>query len=407
MIISGKKEANRRVYTATGTGLNENSASPSTNYINYINNDPVLASNLRQLQDAIFEKFPYIKADNKRNEKKYNEQLEKNQFGKKLKEQFPAFWHNGNIFFEIDVVGNKLIGLYPIDAETMFTIESDEGEIIRYEQRLHKTIEFPPEKILHIKAPSLRTGANGKPLLEPLSYTLARKTDAENYLAGMIKNLNPLLYLELITEDDQQIKAIQNELRNPRNPTDPLKIISLLKDESIGKVDTGTTENFDNINNYIDKQNDEIIRIVQIPPIVAGTVDNSNRSNSEIQERAVFGRTVNAWHTYLTTELKYEFDEKVGWNNFYFEFPVIDDRKKEAALVRAKKIREIGYSLESVHDFLTKEGFELRKSFDEDNSVEKDINDMDSRQPRDKGGIPQKEEDRKKDIENNTKKEAQ
>jgi hypothetical protein len=410
--VTGKKQAVRNVSTATGTNRNESTSSPNADYINFIDNDAVLNSNLRQLQDGVFENYPRIDDAENTKADEYNKQLEKTGFGKKFKNQFVSLWHEGNMFFEVDVVGNKLIGFYEIDANTIKTIESDKGEIISYTQTGvgNKDINLPVNKIIHIKAPSLRTGVRGKALLTPLKYPLNRKQTAENYLAGIIDNLHPLLFLELGESDDDQVTAIQNELRAKREPLDQLKIISLLTDEKVGRVDTGTTDNFEAIRNYINDQNDEIIRVVQIPPIVAGTVDNSNRSNSEIQERAVFGRTAKAWQNFFIDELNRQFEEKVGWKNFSFEFPETDDRKKEAALVRASKFKELGYTPEAIHSTLVEAGFKIEKEFvepEELNGITKDINDMPSRAPRPKEGIPQNEAQRQQDVQNNTKKVSQ
>ena len=403
--VSVKKQALRNVYTATGVP-HEVTSTPSTDFIKYIDEDAVLNSNLRQVQDGIFEKYPRIDDTDNTEAEEQNRQLETVSFGKKLKNQYPALWHNGNMYFEIDVIGNKIIGFYEIDADTMTAVETDKGEVLEYKQKLGPNAEIimPVSKIIHIKAPSLRTGVIGQALLTPLTYPLSRKKVAENYLAGIIQNLNPLLYMNLTDADDLQIKAIQKELRNKREPTDPLKIISLLEDEKIGRVDTGTTDNFTAIRQYINDQDSEIIRVVQIPPIVAGTVDNSNRSNSEIQERAVFGRTISAWQNFFIKELKTQIAEKVGWKDFTFEFPQEDNRKQEAALVRATKYKELGYSPEAVHKTLKEAGLKIEDDFVEPEPMAKDINDMPSRQPRDKGGIPQNEAKRKQDVKNGTKK---
>lgn len=412
--IFGKKQAIRTVFGATGVKT-EKPTTPDTNYKQFIDDDAVLNSNLKQLNDAIFEFFPRVdKKDKKTSDKKVkerNEQLEKVQFGRKVKDNFNSLWHNGNMFFEIVVIGNKLKEFYWVDADTMKVEEDDYGNVIKYIQsQPGGDKEIPKDRILHIKAPSLRTGTLGKPLLMPLKYPLNRKQVAENYLAGMVENLHPLLFLTLTEANDEQAKQLQNAIRAKRDPLDPLKLVALLPDESVGRVDTGTTDNFDSVSSYIDRQNDEIIRVVQIPPIVAGTVDNSNRSNSEIQERAVFGRTVVAWQNFLVHEFNRQFKDKLGWGDTSFEFPEADERKQEAALVRAQKLKEIGYSNEAIHDVLVESGVKIKPDFQEMDATEggsPDLSQYDSRKPRDKAGIPQNEEKRKQDVKNGTKKEVQ
>ena len=218
----------------------------------------------------------------------------------------------------------------------------------------------------------------------------------------MVENLNPMIFLELIdSANDDSVIAIKNELRSKRSPLDPAKIISLFQGEKVGRIDMGTTANFDSIQAYIDYQNAEILRILQIPPIVAGTIDNSNRSNSEIQERAVFGRTINSWQNFIVKKFnKLLLKDKLKWKDVSFEFPLNDERKQEAAITRALKLKELGFSNDVIHKELNFAGIKVDNDFVEEPEMDKSLDLMDSRQPRDKGGIPQNEKQRLKSREN-------
>ena len=102
--------------------------------------------------------------------------------------------------------------------------------------------------------------------------------------------------------------------------------------------------------------------------------------------------------------------EKLGWKDFTFEFPEVDERKQEAALVRASKLKELGYSLSAIHKTILDAGIDIDEDFvenPENVSVTKNINDMPSRQARPKEGIPQNEAQRQQDIQNGTKKSSQ
>lgn len=401
----GKRKAQRVVLNATGSKRMEPASQKSVLLKEYIDKDPVLASNLRQLVTAIIEFDPRIdsKPTKTVSEKKiygYNEELDNVEFGELMRNALPAAFWNGNMFFEVVVLGKKLKEMYVIDPETMKLEEDDYGNVIKYIQRTpNGDIELDKDRILHIRMPSLHTGSWGGSYLKPLEYALARKEVAENYLAGMIENLNPMVFLELVeSANDENIVAIKNELRAKRSPLDPAKIIALFSGEKVGRVDMGTTANFESIQSYIDYQNDEIIRILQIPPIVAGTVDNSNRSNSEIQERAVFGRTINSWQNFIIKKLnRLLLKEKLNWKDVTFEFPLFDERKLEAAITRALKLKELGFSNDVIHKQLNEAGVKVDNDFNEPvdtPNVKKSLDIMPSRQPRDKGGIPQNEEQR-------------
>lgn len=397
----GKRRAQRTVLTATGTKNQVPSPTP-TSIKEYINKDPVLASNLRQLVTAIIEQDPRIDSKVGKNVDfstitKYNDQLDDVEFGELLRNALPAAFWNGNMFFELVIMGNKLKEMYVIDPETIKLEEDDYGRVTKYIQTQPSGDKvLPYDRIMHIRMPSLQTGSWGDSYLKPLEYALARKEVAENYLAGMVENLNPLIFLELLdSANEESIVQMKNELRSRRSPLEPAKILALLKDEKVGRVDMGNTANFTSIQEYIDYQNDEIIRILQIPPIVAGTVDNSNRSNSEIQERAVFGRTVSYWQNFLTKKLnKLMIKDKLKWKDVSFEFPVVDERKQEATITRALKLKELGLSNDVIHKVLNEGGIKVENDFVEEPEINKSQDLMDSRQPRDKGGIPQNEEAR-------------
>lgn len=407
----GKRKAQRSVLQATGTDTEIQVSQESVEIKEYLTKDPVLASNLRQLITGIIENDPVIdeKKGKSVSESKieiYNDQLDDVEFGELVRNALPAAFWNGNMFFEVVVIGQKLKEMYVIDPETVKILEDEKGNIISYTQTQPSgDVELPFERIVHIRMPSLKTGAWGDSYLEPLKFALARKEVAENYMAGMVENLNPMIFLELLdSANDDGVIAIKNELRAKRNPLDPAKIISLLQGEKVGRVDMGTTQNFESIQAYIDYQNSEIIRILQIPPIVAGTVDNSNRSNSEIQERAVFGRTISSWQNFIVKKFnKLLIKDKLKWKDVTFEFPLVDERKKEAAITRALKLKELGFSNNVIHKELNMSGVKVANDFIEENEdvgVKKSLDIMDSRQPRDKGGIPQNEEQRLKSREN-------
>lgn len=407
----GKKTATRTIFGATGVDT-EKPAASDVNFKQFIQDDAVLNSNLKQLTDAIFEFYPQVDSidENKASlVKERNEQLKKVNFGQKLKDNFASLWHSKGMFFEIVMNGTKLKEFYMIDADTIKLTENDVGTITKIVQtQPDGDKELSLDRIIHIKPPSVNTGSLALPLLTPLKYPLERKLFAQNTQAGLVANLNPLLYLNLIETDDIQVKAIQNELRAKKDPLDPMKIISLLEDEKVTRLDTGTTQAFEDLNIYIDRQNDEIVRVVQIPPIVAGTVDNSNRSNSEIQERAVFGRTVSAWHNWYIEQLDLAMIKFAKWEDTFFEFPETDERKQEQAIIRASKLRELGYSNEAVHDVLIQSGIKIKPEFEEmETDIAKDKGEFESRQLRDKSGIPQNEAQRQQDVQNGTKKTAQ
>lgn len=403
--VFGRRSAQRSVLTATGANKENPVDSTATELKKYLNTDAVLSSNMREIQFGIFEKPMEIKRQigkevSEDKVSKYNKQLDNSAFYSRTMDALPALIWNGNAFFEVDIVSGVLKGVYNIDPERMKPVTDDTGEVIEWRHRAaQKEIVIPKERIIHLRMPSLNSDLLAQSFLLPLQYTLDRKRIAENYLAGMIENLNPIIFLKFIqTAPPEELDKLKNELRASRGPIDPFKILALDSQDEIGYIQAGTTQGFQDVQSYINTLNDEIIRVLHVPPIVAGTVDNSNRSNSEIQERAVFGRTVNFFQNLLLKQLnKQLIQDRLGWKDVELTFPLRDDREKETVIVRAQKLKELGYSNDVIHKYMQENGFDLENDFVEPEQVEgitKDIDDMESRRPRDKGGVPQNEEER-------------
>jgi hypothetical protein len=405
MDFFGKRSAVRTVFGSTGTPTEKTQHHLSTSLKKYLETDPVLTSNTRQIVMAIHERpiMPKAKSGKPSQKKKIDNlkrDIDKTEFYTKLQDATPALFWNGNAFLEVVVANGRLNEVYVIDPETIKPVEDDYGNVLKWVQNQPEgDVEIPKERIVHIRMPSLKTDTMSESYIKPLSYVLARKEVAENYLAGMIQNMSPMIFLKFSEVlGDHEIDQIKNELRAKKGPIDPFKIVGLKENDVVERVKSGDTEEFASVQDYINSLNDEIIRILHVPPIVAGTVDNSNRSNSEIQERAVFGRTVSFFQNLIVEQLnKRLLMDKLGMEDITFEFPVVDERKKETAIVRAQKLKELGFTNDVIHKYLTEEGLDIANDFvpePETENVVKDINDMESRRPRDKGGVPQNEQER-------------
>lgn len=171
------------------------------------------------------------------------------------------------------------------------------------------------------------------------------------------------------------------------------------------------TSDFNEIFNFIQEQRDAILAVLQVPPIVANETDDSNRSNSEVQARMVFYNTIRNMQREIIEDLEQEFLEKIGWTDVTFKIPHSDKGILLDAIKIASGLRELGYSREAIHGYLLKEGFdfpEVQKMFEEmETEIPTDKNghriqgNSDSREPRDKKGLPENEEDRQEEKDAN------
>lgn len=383
----------------------------------YLESDPDLAANVRRFVDNVLIEAPKIIAVPGETValstvKSYNEQLKDVRFYKAMRAAvYHLVWH-GNAFMEVKFNGKKLKELYNIDPETMEILKSEDGNtVLGYEQRVNGSpiAEFQPEEILHLSIDNLDSGVWGNSFIKSLKATLLRKEIAEYYLQWLIQNdkFSPIISVKgELTEDVWQhiISQINAKAVDPNY----MQIINMFPDDKIEMLRIFTTDDFDRIQNYINEQKTQIMTLLQVPPIIAGTVDNSNRSNSEIQARLVFYNTIKAFQNLITEELDFELLRKLDWRRVQFKFPSIDQRVDIDALKIAKTMRaDLGFTQEAVQEYLKENGFKIpnvEKMFEEvvDTSPSAENNgvsdDRPSREPRDKSGLVQNEERRLEDT---------
>lgn len=410
----GAKTARR--YTSDSLQKDTDKANPDNALTlklkDYVSTDPDLAAGMRKFVDNLLIEMPLIikTAKSKVADSTvdtYNQELRDVRFYRRMRNAAYSLLYNGNAFFEIRFTGKKLKELYNIDPDTMKIETNSAGEPIKYVQEIAgKKVEFMPEEIVHLTIDHLETGEWGLAFLKPLSDALFRKQVAESYLAWLIENnkFSPLIAAktsESMTIDE--LGRIRAEIEATSSDPNRYHFLNFEHTDTLEVIKLFTTEDFADINSYIDIQRSAILTVLQVPPIISGTVDNSNRSNSEIQARFVFLNTIKAFQNLVVEELNYEMLRKLNWKDVQFKFSETDARNETDVVKIAKSLKQdLNFTDEAVLEYLRKNGFkipEVDKVF-EDIVVEAEVSnggDFPSREPRDKTGIPGNEAMRKED----------
>lgn len=401
--LFGKKSAKR--FTVDFSNRNGPIQSPSTESLKeFIFNDPDLASNIRRFVDNVLIEAPrLVKTDDSKiadsTLKSYNKQLEDVRFYRLLRAAIYQLLYNGNAFFEIKFSGKKLKEMYNIDPETVKIVVDEHGEPIKYIQSVSGSPEviFYPDEIIHISIDNLDSGIWGNSFISSLRDTLKRKEIAESYLQWLIQNnkFAPIVNVKAEILDDTYWERVVNQINFKSIDPDFVQVINTLPEESVDKIYLYTPEYFDKILKYIDRQKEKILAVLQVPPIISGIVDNSNRSNSEVQARLVFYNTIKAFQNILAEELNYEMLGKLKWTGVKFKFKSIDQRTDIDSIKIARTMKEMGFKNEVIKNFLIDNGFKITdidEIFDTiPTNIKKDIDSYESREPRDKAGLPEKE----------------
>lgn len=383
----------------------------------YTKEDPDLAANIRRFVDNALPQIPKLIAAEGETVadstiKTYTNQLKDVRFYKLMRKVVYDLIWNGNAFLEIKFNGKKLKEMYNIDPETMEIKKNRQEEVVAYHQNMgegESPIKYSPDEIIHITIDHLDTGVRGHAFISSLKTALFRKDIAESYLQWVLENNNlaPIINVKADNLDDEQWSRIIDQLNIKSKNPNLRQVIESARDDQIELIHLFSTQDFETIYKYIDKQKEQITTVMQVPPIISGTVDNSNRSNSEIQARLVFYNTIKAFQQLIEEELNFEMLRKLKWNNVEFKFENLDQRVDIEAVKLAKTFRELGYTKEAVHTYLKENGITIQEDFEEvpemdqlqGNTPDQNSNEFASREPRDKSGLVQKEEDRLSDRE--------
>lgn len=412
----GAKSAKRHTIDYSTRGLKKANPDESTTVKlrDYIATDAELASAMRKFVDNVLQQMPYVmKKENSKladsTIESYNENLRDVRFYRKLRNGVYSLLFNGNAFFEIKFKGKKLTELYNIDPDTIKIVTNTSGEPVKYIQQIENApeVEFMPEEIVHITIDHLQASEWGMAFLKPLKNALHRKSVAESYLEWVIANNKMAPLIKSKTKSSMQtdeLSRIRAEIEAISSDPNRYVFLNFDVEEDLEIMSLFTTDNFNDITAYIEKQKEAILTVLQVPPIIAGNVDNSNRSNSEIQARYVFYNTIVSFQNLLIEELNFELLRKLNWKDTTFKFAEVDKRSETDVIKIAKSLKQdLMFTNEAVLEYLKENGFKIpkvEKIFEEvvvEENPTPNSSDYPSREARDKTGLPQNEALRQED----------
>ena len=105
----------------------------------------------------------------------------------------------------------------------------------------------------------------------------------------------------------------------------------------------------------------KILTLIRVPPIIAGTVDNSNRSNSDVQAYFSFNNRVKAIQEDIEDDINDDLLPKLGIEDVEFRFPEVNDRDLMEHLDMAVKMIMQGAKKEVINDWLIDKGYDVPK----------------------------------------------
>lgn len=109
----------------------------------------------------------------------------------------------------------------------------------------------------------------------------------------------------------------------------------------------------------LNKTRNMMLTLIRVPPIIAGTVDNSNRSNSDVQAEFAFMNRINSFEQDLQDELEMFLFPKIGLSNVSISFNLMNLKQEKTLIEEAQALAGMGADKIMLLDWLNDKGMTL------------------------------------------------
>lgn len=292
-----------------------------------------------------------------------NEQMLKNKdFDNWLREMSLHFIIFQNAFGEIVYTPQRasVKEIHTIDP-TLVKIETDEhNKVLKYWQAnvssgqvANREPQWEPEEILHISEARVEMSNWGEISMRSIYEAVAIKYHIKKFMLWLFETNQFRGIYNPKNADEQAIKLMISYLKeSERDISKPVIAVGEFEYMQMREF-----KDLKTLNDLLYKMDEEILNLLQVPPIYAGLPDNSNRSNSDAQERALNTRVKNLqkiFEFYINKLLV-----RMGIFKSNFRFKPSNRKDIRETLELAEIMKNSGFKTEIISDFLRREGLTL------------------------------------------------
>lgn len=275
-----------------------------------------------------------------------------------------------NFFVEIEMKNGKAWKCYLLDAETMEIKHDEYGNVQGYIQRPKDgsaMINFKEDEVWHFSIEGASSQLWGEIDMKALFRTINTKNFIEKFI-NWLSSTNQwrnIIKVKNVSDDDLR-QFMADYMASQDDPNIPLMMN--------GEFEQDVLRTFQEAKDLIEVltyMRHKICMHFQVPPIVVGVVDNSNRSNSEMEYK-IFQMNNEALRKLYAEEFNNEFVPLCGYRDIEFCWSPIDKRSEKDAVEIALNFSKMGMKNDAIETFLRKSGFEFSEEgiFDEPTSAE-------------------------------------
>lgn len=339
-----------------------------------IKKDPVIKGAILSLVDRTMETPYQVVGRDKRSRAKTAElKLEDLRFSRVLRKMLFNLFLYGNSFVEIIKKKGTTTDLNVLETTLMDIKAKDNGDIISYEQDVSSgIISWPEDRITHTKLSEITTNVWGDVDIESLYDTLLLKNSIRNWMRWFFEtNQSRGLYI-IENASSTKVKDFLSLLKaNESNLNAPVIVQ--------GKVNYQILRNFSeegkSLIDVLEWCDTQMLSLLQVPPIVMGFSDQSGRSNSVEQFKAINTRIKNV-HEILKDSITYDLFPKMGFNKVKLEFGSLDEQNMKVKVETIKLMKDAGLSNEAISEWMRTQNmfFETKEVFTEESSMDESNN---------------------------------
>lgn len=295
------------------------------------------------LRDAILSAGYELTGDNQTRVKECYDFLEQVKFRKKLKIVLFSGLTLKHSFLELERSKNKKVfDIHTGDATYIYPTLKDNGKILRYNQDLivtnnnnestRKTITWELAEMAHFTFDDQYSGFYNKDILYTIESLYALKQRVIEHLQNMFKHNVFKLHYHGTNVSTKDIQGFTDMIWENYNNNSGISV-TVGKEPMVAHkyVDETAILPLIELLNLI---RNKFLTLLRVPPIIAGTVDNSNRSNSDTQADVAFQITLDGAREDLEDDINSDFLPKCGFDDVKFRF-------KKQDLRDIKKLSEI------------------------------------------------------------------
>jgi len=331
-----------------------------------IENDPLIKGAIITLVDRTLESGWRITGIDKKSRKKDLEnKLREVRFDSILRKLlFNLFLYN-NAFLEIVKKGSELTDLNVLETRFMEIKSDDYGNIKGYVQSAVTNGDKPswtPEQVSHFKLRDLTSNVWASPLdIQSLYETALLKDYIRQWLTWFFgTNQMRGLYAIESGASEARIKDFLSYLKaSEKDKTKPLILQGKVLYQMLNSFGEG-----DKIIKVLEWCDNQMLMLLQVPPIAVGQPDSSGRSNSVEQFQAL-NTTILSVQRILEEQISFDLFKKVGFEKVMFDFGIVDQTARMKAFEIAEKMKNMMMTDEAITEFLESQGvvFQTDKLF--------------------------------------------